>query len=78
MEIRFLLLALSLFSISSMGGKLVSEEKEIPLSSTLDKLAELVKDKRSVIIEPTAAIDGNNIFIYTNVAVERVRISIKG
>lgn len=52
-------------------------EKEIPIQRMSDFKEEWDKDKRSIILEPTATIDGNTIRIYTNMSVENMLIVIE-
>ena len=49
--------------------------EEVFISLTIHE--EWTSDKRSVTIYPTAAIDGNNIFIYSNVSIDVLHIIIK-
>jgi len=52
-------------------------EKEIPIQGMSDSKKNWNKDERSIILEPTATIDGNTIRIYTNVAIMDFQTSIK-
>lgn len=73
MKAKFLLLVLGIFYC--MG--ITAIEKEIPIQRMSDFKEEWDKDKRSIILEPTATIDGNTIRIYTDVATAELQLSIK-
>ncbi|ADV43218.1 DUF3244 domain-containing protein [Bacteroides helcogenes] len=68
-----LLLVVGIFC--SMSIKAI--EKNIPICSYSDFEEEWGKDRRSITLEPIAAIDGNTIHIYTDIAVSSVTVVVK-
>src|SRR5574344_1846912 len=72
MKTKFLLFFLILFSFNTIQA----EENNI-IVTRLDRKGDYVKDRRSLIIEPTATIDGNTLRIYTDVVINQVAVTIK-
>lgn len=62
--------AFLLYGISSLA-------EEITVEFYRSCPEDLVKDKRSITLEPTATIDGNTIRIYTNVPISNLQVAIK-
>lgn len=63
--LKFICVLLTLFCSSQVWAK-----KEIPLFPGNDANAEAAEDRRTLVWEPTAAIDSENIILYSDVTME--------